>query len=151
MAVDTFLLLKLVHVSAVIVAVGANVSYAYWLRRAGSDRERLVDAINGIRGLDRRVANPAYVVVLLTGLAMATTGPYTFDLLWIRAALGLYVFIVIFGIGIYAPTMRRQLAEAERDPASPGYRTAARRSSLFGLLAVGIVGVILVLMVTKPT
>lgn len=150
MAVDPFLLLKLVHVSAVIVAVGANVSYAYWLRRAGSDRERLVDAINGIRGLDRRVANPAYVVVLLTGLAMATIGPYTFDLLWIRAALGLYVFIVIFGIAIYAPTMRWQLAEAERDPTSPAYRTAARRSSLFGLLAVGIVGVILVLMVTKP-
>jgi uncharacterized membrane protein len=148
--VTTFLVLKLIHVSAVIVAVGANVSYAYWVRRAGTDRERLVDAIHGIRGLDRRVANPAYVVVLLTGIAMATVGPYTFDARWIRAALGLYVFIVIFGIGIYAPTLRWQLAEAERDPNSPAYRAAARRSSAFGLLAVGIVAVILVLMVTKP-
>jgi uncharacterized membrane protein len=148
--VTGFLILKLIHVAAAIVAVGANVSYAYWLRRAGTDRERLVDAIQGIRGLDRRIANPAYIVVLLTGLVMATVGPYTFDALWIRAALGLYVFIVIFGIGIYAPTMRRQLAEAERDPTSAAYRAAARRSSVFGLLAVGIVGVILVLMVTKP-
>lgn len=146
----TFLVLKLIHVSAVIVAVGANVSYAYWLRRAGTDGPRLVDAIHGIRGLDRRVANPAYIVVLLSGLAMATIGPYTFDALWIRAALGLYVFVVIFGIGIYAPTMRWQLAEAERDPTSAAYRAAARRSNLFGLVAVGLVGVILVLMVMKP-
>jgi uncharacterized membrane protein len=147
---STFLALKLVHIVAVIVAVGANVSYAYWLRRAGADRERLVDAIEGIRGLDRRVANPAYIVVLLSGLAMATIGPYTFDATWIRAALGLYVFVVIFGIGIYAPTMRLQLAEAERDPTSPAYRAAARRSGLFGLVAVAIVGVILMLMVVKP-
>ncbi len=148
---SAFLVLKLIHVSAVIVAVGANVSYAYWLRRAGTDGPRLVDAIHGIRGLDRRVANPAYVVVLLSGLAMAAVGPYTFDALWIRAALGLYVFVVIFGIAIYAPTMRWQLAEAERDPTSSPYRAAARRSNLFGLIAVGLVAVILVLMVTRPT
>ena len=148
---ETFLALKLVHISAVIVAVGANVSYVYWLRRAGLDRIRLVDAIHGIRGLDRRVANPAYVVVLLSGLGMAAIGPFTFDQPWIRAALGLYVFIVIFGIGIYAPTMRWQLAEAERDPTSAAYRTAARRSSLFGVTAIGIVAAILVLMVTKPS
>ena len=148
---ETFLALKLVHISAVIVAVGANVSYLYWLRRAGLDRVRLVDAIHGIRGLDRRVANPAYVVVLLSGLGMAAIGPFTFDQPWIRAALGLYVFIVIFGIGIYAPTMRWQLAEAERDPTSAAYRTAARRSSLFGVTAIGIVAAILVLMVTKPS
>ena len=147
----TFLVLKLIHVSAAIVAVGANVSYAYWLRRAGSDRERLIDAIYGIRGLDRRIANPAYVVVLLSGLAIVATGVVSLDLLWIRAALGLYVFIVIFGIGVYAPTMRRQLAEAERDPTSTAYRAAGRRSNAFGLLAVGIVAVILTLMVTKPT
>lgn len=146
-----FLVFKLIHVAAVIVAVGANVSYAYWLRRAGRDRERLVDAIEGIRGLDRRVANPAYVVVLVTGLAMALIGPFTLEAVWIRAALGLYVFIVIFGIGIYAPAMRRQLVEAERDPRSEQYAAAARRSNLFGALAVAIVAVILWLMVTKPT
>jgi uncharacterized membrane protein len=149
--VTEFLLLKLVHVSAAIVAVGANVSYAYWLRRAGLDRDRLVDTIHGIRGLDRRVANPAYIVVLLTGLAMAAVGPFTFDALWIRAALGLYVFVVVFGIAIYAPAMRRQLAEAERDPASTGYRAAAVRSSRFGAVAVALVVGILFLMVTKPS
>jgi uncharacterized membrane protein len=148
--VSAFLILKLIHVGAAIVAVGANVSYAYWLRRAGTDRGRLVDAIDGIRGLDRRVANPAYVVVLLSGLAMATIGPFTFDALWIRAALGLYVFVVIFGIGIYAPTMRRQLAEAERDPTSLAYAALARRSNLFGVGAVAIVAAIVALMVLKP-
>lgn len=145
-----FLLLKLVHVTAAIVGVGSNLTYAYWLRRAGVDRDRLVDAIHGIRGLDRRIANPAYVVLLLSGLAMATIGPFTFDATWLRAALGLYVVVVVLGVTMFAPAIRVQLAEAERDPTSEAYRRAARRSNALGLAVTAIVLAILVLMVTKP-
>lgn len=145
-----FLLLKLVHVTAAIVAVGSNLTYAYWLRRAGTDRGRLVDAIHGIRGLDRRIANPAYLIVLLSGLAMATIGPFTFDATWLRAALGLYVVVVVLGVTMFAPAIRMQLAEAERDPTSGAYRRAARRSKILGLAVTAIVLAILVLMVTKP-
>lgn len=145
-----FLLLKLVHVTAAIVGVGSNLTYAYWLRRAGVDRTRLIDAIHGIRGLDRRIANPAYVVVLLSGLAMATIGPFTFDATWLRAALGLYVVVVVLGVTMFAPAIRVQLAEAERDPTSTAYRWAARRSNLLGVVVTGLVLAILVLMVTKP-
>lgn len=145
-----FLLLKLVHVTAAIVGVGSNLTYAYWLRRAGVDRDRLVDAIHGIRGLDRRIANPAYVILLLSGLAMATIGPFTFDATWLRAALGLYVVVVVLGVTMFAPAIRMQLAEAERDPTSEAYRRAARRSNALGLVVTAIVLAILVLMVTKP-
>jgi uncharacterized membrane protein len=145
-----FLLLKLVHVTAAIVGVGSNLTYAYWLRRAGADRERLIDAIHGIRGLDRRIANPAYVVVLLSGLAMATVGPYTFDATWLRAALGLYVVVVVLGVTMFAPAIRVQLAEAERDPTSDAYRRAARRSNGLGLAVTALVLAILTLMVMKP-
>ena len=68
------LLLKLVHVLSAIVAVGANVTYPFWLRLAGRDRDRLVWTINGIRRLDRTVANPAYGVLLLTGVLMVLGG-----------------------------------------------------------------------------
>lgn len=145
-----FLLLKLVHVTAAIVGVGSNLTYAYWLRRAGADRDRLVDAIHGIRGLDRRIANPAYVVVLLSGLTMATLGPFTFEATWLRAALGLYIVVVVLGITMFAPAIRVQLGEAERDPTSAAYRRAARRSNVLGLAVTAIVLAILVLMVTKP-
>lgn len=145
------LTLKFVHVVSVIVAVGANVSYVSWMRWAGHDRDRVVFAIQGVRRLDRLVANPAYVLVLLTGLGMVLAGYYSFDQAWIRAALGLYATVALVGIGIYAPLIRRQLAEAERDPSSAAYAAVARRSNVLGALTTAIVLVIVFLMVVKPT
>jgi uncharacterized membrane protein len=144
------LLLKLVHIAAAVVAVGSNVTYAFWLGRAGLDRDRLVFTIEGVRRLDRTIANPAYIVVLLTGLGMVALGPHTLDAGWIRAALGLYVLVVIVGIALFAPAVRRQLAAAESDPSSPAYRASARRSNVLGVITLVIVASILVLMVTKP-
>ncbi|MGH2483388.1 MAG: hypothetical protein ACRDE9_02895 [Candidatus Limnocylindria bacterium] len=45
--------------------------------------------IQTIRLLDSRIANPAYVVVLLTGIGMVLTGAYSFTTGWILAAIGL--------------------------------------------------------------
>lgn len=81
------LLLKLVHVLSAIVAVGANVTYPFWLRLAGRDRDRLVWTTNGIRRLDRTFANPAYVVLLVTGVLMVLGGIYSFETGWIAAAI----------------------------------------------------------------
>ena len=142
--------LKLIHVLSVIVAVGANVSYVFWLRLAGRDRDRIVFAIAGIRWLDRRVANPLYVLVLVTGILMVTNGLYSFETGWIATALILYVLVVVVGIALFAPAIRRQLAEAERDPASPGYAAAAARSTALAGATTLVVLVIVYLMVTKP-
>lgn len=144
------LVLKLVHVLAAVVAVGANVSYGFWLRLAGRDRDRLRFAIEGIRWLDRRVANPMYVVVLVTGVLMVLAGAYSFETGWIAASIGLYVLVAIVGIALFAPAIRRQLAEAERDPTSPAYAAAAARTTQLGLATTAAVFVIVALMVTKP-
>lgn len=144
------LVLKLVHVLAAIVALGANVSYGFWLRLAGRDRDRLLFAIEGIRWLDRRIANPMYVVVLLTGVLMVLTGAYSFETRWIAASIALYVLVAVVGIAFFAPAIRRQLAEAERDPTSSAYAAAAARTTRLGLLTTAAVFLIVVLMVTKP-
>ena len=148
--VSPFLILKVVHVLSAIVAVGANVTYAFWLRRSGRDRDRIVDAIGGVRTLDRRLANPAYIVLLITGIGMVLTGAYSFETGWIAASVGLYVLTAILGITMFAPAIRRQLAEAERDPSSEAYAAAERRTALLGLVTTAIVVLIVVLMVTKP-
>jgi uncharacterized membrane protein len=145
-----FLLLKFVHVVAAILAIGANVTYAFWLRRAGHDRDKLVWAIRGIQTLDNRVANPAYVLLLITGVWMVLGGAFSFQAGWIVAALVLYVGLVVVGIFLYAPTIRRQLEEAERDPSSPTYAAIERRSTLLGITTLIVVLVIVALMVTKP-
>lgn len=145
-----YLLLKFVHIAAAAVAVGANVSYAFWLRHAGTDRDRLVHTLDGVHRLDMFLANPAYVIVLLSGIGMLALGPYPLAAPWVLAAIGLYVLIAVVGITLYAPAVRRQRAEALADPTSAAYRAAARRGNLLGALAVGIVAVILFLMVVKP-
>jgi uncharacterized membrane protein len=145
-----FVALKVVHVLSAITAVGANVTYAFWLRRGGTDRERLLFSIDGVRRMDRLIANPAYGVLLVTGVLMVLTGAYSFETGWIAAAIVLYVFTAIVGITLFAPALRRQRAEAERDPTTPAYAAAANRSNLFGILTVGIVVVIVYLMVAKP-
>lgn len=145
-----FIALKVIHVLSAITAVGANVTYAFWLRRGGTDRERLLYSIDGVRRMDRLIANPAYIVLLVTGVLMVLTGAYSFETGWIAAAIVLYILTAIVGVTLFAPAIRRQQAEAERDPTSPAYAEAAARSNLFGILTIVIVVVIVYLMVAKP-
>ena len=51
------------HVLAAIVAVGANLTYSFWIRSAGHERERLAWTIGRVRRLDDFVATPAYIVL----------------------------------------------------------------------------------------
>ncbi|MDH4142342.1 MAG: DUF2269 domain-containing protein [Chloroflexota bacterium] len=147
---SVIILLKFLHVVPVIVAVGANLTYVFWLRRAGRDREKLIFAISTIRWLDRRIANPAYILILASGVAMVLQGHFSFETGWIAASIALYVTVAIFGIALFAPAMRRQLAEAERDPATDAYASAAARTEMFGVVATIITMTIVFLMVTKP-
>ena len=145
-----FVILNVVHVLSAIVAVGANVTYAFWLRLAGRDRDRLTYTIRSIHWIDMRLANPAYGLVLVTGVLMVATGPDSFETGWIAASIVLYAAVAVIGIALYAPAIRRQLAEAEHDPTSLAYAAAARRSNGLGGVTLAVVAIIVVLMVAKP-
>jgi uncharacterized membrane protein len=143
-------ILLLIHVVAAIVAVGANLTYAIWFRAAGTDQDRIVFVVRTVRMIDSRVANPAYIVLLITGILMVLGGAFSFTTGWILAALVLYVATAVIGIAFFAPAIRRQLVEAERGVTSASYRAAASRSTALGILTSVLVLVIVVLMVTKP-
>lgn len=143
-------ILLLVHVIAAIVAVGANLTYAIWFRAAGIDRDRLVFVIRTVRMIDSRIANPAYIVLLVTGVLMVLGGAFSFTTGWILAAIGLYVATAVIGLVAFGPAIRRQLIEAELDVGSEAYRAAAARSTALGIVTTILVLIIVVLMVTKP-
>lgn len=145
-----FLALKVIHILAAIVAVGTSVTSTMWLARAGRDRDRLLWALEGVRGFDRRIANPAYVLVLVTGVAMVMTSGYRFDQGWITAAIALYVLVAAFGIIVFRPAARLQRTEAAADPASAAYARIAARTWWFSWMTTAVVAMIVVLMVTKP-
>lgn len=152
LAVTAYTLLKFTHVFLAIVAVGFNVSYAIWLARAGREPEHLGFALRGVRLLDERFANPAYGLLLVTGLAMVWVGDLDLTTFWIAAALVLYVVVAVLGIALYAPALRRQTrALEEHGPSSPEVQRLARRSNVVGVLTALPVIAIVFLMVTKPT
>lgn len=147
-----YLILKFVHVLLAIIAIGFNASYPIWLARAKHDPEHALWALRGIKVLDDRFANPAYVLLLLLGLAMTFSAGIPFSTFWISAALVLYVVLVVGGVAVYSPTLKRQIAVLEATgPTSPEYTRLAQRGSLAGILLAVDVVIIVFLMVVKPT
>jgi len=146
-----YLYLKWLHVLSAIVAVGANATYAIWLSRAEKAPENLPFTLKSIKVLDDRVANPAYWLLLITGLWMALTVPIPLTTPWLLTALVLYGVLVLVGMLGYTPTLRRQIELLEEaGPGSPTYQTQARRGTIIGIvLAVLAIGIVF-LMVVKP-
>jgi uncharacterized membrane protein len=146
-------ILKFVHVLMVIVAVGFNASYAIWLRRAARAPEHESYVLRGVKVLDDRFANPAYGVLLITGLTMVLTTPgLELTDFWILLSLILFAVIVALGAAVYTPTLRKQIETLEAEgPQTARYRALARRSAGTGILLGVIVVIIVFLMVTKPT
>jgi hypothetical protein len=64
-------LLKLLHILFAITAVGSNISYGIWQGLAGNDAERQSFVLRSVKFIDDRVANPAYPLLLASGLTLA--------------------------------------------------------------------------------
>lgn len=145
-----YLLLKYIHILAVITAVGSNITYAVWNIRSRIEPAHMSFALKGIKVLDDRIANPAYGVVLLSGLAMVIIGP-GFGHVWVIAALILFALLVAVAIAFYSPALRDQLKLAVAgDTSSGAFLALERRARFVGIGTLVIVLLILVLMVFKP-
>lgn len=143
---------KVVHVLLAIVAVGFNASYAIWLARAGREPEHESHVLRGIKSLDDRFANPAYGLLLLTGLVMVFDARIPLHTLWIGASLVLYVVAVVIGLGLFTPTLRRQIRILEAQGASSAeFQALSGRARVAGIATSVPVLIIVVLMVLKPT
>ena len=145
-------LTKFIHVLLAITAVGFNASYGIWLARAAKAPQATQSHIlRTIKFIDDRIANPAYGLLLITGLFMVFNSGIPFSRLWIAAAIGLYVVLLFVGFGVYTPTLRDQIRVLESEgPGSEAYQQLAARGRTVGIVLGVIVVVIVFLMVTKP-
>ncbi len=152
LALTTYTFLKFLHVLLAVIAVGFNASYAIWLARAQKEPEHVGFALKGVKVLDDRFANPAYGLLLVTGLAMVWVGDLDLTTFWLAAGLVLYVIAVLVGLLLYTPTLRNQIRVLEESgSASPELAALSKRGTLIGVLLAVDVIVIVFLMVTKPT
>ena len=150
---DWYLPLKLVHVLSAIVAVGTNVTYFVWLAAMkGRSQPEQSFALQTIKALDSRLANPAYGILPLTGVIMVLVGDLGFTTFWILAAIGLYVLVGVIAGVFFAPSLRRQTELVTREGTGSGaYEAAAHRTRTTGLFTMLPVAGILYLMVMQPT
>lgn len=146
-----FQILKWVHVLSAIIAVGANATYGIWLARASKDAAHLPFTLRTVKMIDDRMANPAYGVLLITGLAMVFTVPIPITTPWVLSGLILYGIVAVLGIFVFSPMFRQQIELAETEgPQSEAYQAVARRGRILGIVLAVIAVIIVFLMVAKP-
>ncbi|HEY1727280.1 MAG TPA: DUF2269 family protein [Candidatus Baltobacteraceae bacterium] len=147
-----YLIVKFIHVLLAIVALGTNATYAVWLARLKTNPESAETILRGIKILDDRLANPAYGLLLVTGLLEVYLGGYGLGTKWIDIALVLYVILVIIAVAFYTPTLKNQIAAiASGGINSPEAVKLASRGNSIGMI-LGIIAVVIVfVMVVKPS
>jgi uncharacterized membrane protein len=146
-----YLLLKWLHILSAIVAVGANITYGIWLARGRRNPDALPFTLRGIKLIDDRLANPAYGLLLITGLLMAYVGGLPLTTPWLLTALVLYVIVALVGFIGYSPTLRRQIEVLDREGIqSANYQSLAEHGANLGRVLAVLVTSIIFLMVVKP-
>jgi len=151
--VSLFVIVKFVHVLLAIIAVGFNASYGVWLARLAREPVPTQSyVLKGLKRLDDWFANPAYVLLAVTGVTMVFVGELRFTTFWIAGGIVLWAIAVALGFFVYTPMLRNQIRALEtRGPESEDYRRYAANARFIGILLAAIVIIIVFLMVTKPT
>ena len=148
-----FVVVKFVHVLLAIIAVGFNATYGVWLARVAREPVPTQSfVLRGIKRLDDWFANPAYVLLAVTGVTMVFVGELRFTTFWIAGGIVLWAIAVALGFFVYTPMLRNQIHALETAGAdSEDYKRNSANARFVGILLAAIVVVIVFLMVTKPT
>jgi uncharacterized membrane protein len=147
-----------IHVSAAVAGFGATFAGAVAFPLALRHPRHLPFVHHLSLAINRRLATPALVVVIVTGFYQVSKGDWKLSSFWISATL--LIAIVLGGlIGAYfVPTDRKLAAMVEREAAaadgpftpSPEYQALAQREGAIGGLAGLLIIAALFLMITKP-
>jgi uncharacterized membrane protein len=153
-----YLALKTVHVFSVVLFLGNIITGIFWKAHADATGDPKVQAhaLAGVIRSDAWFTLPAVVVIIITGVALASmAGLPLLGTGWIAASLAAFALSgVLFGAFI-APLQRRLLTEAlgaqpEAAWPSPAYRRLSRRWEAIGLVAIALPLAALALMIFKP-
>jgi uncharacterized membrane protein len=149
-----------IHVSAVVVGFGSTFAEALMFPVAMSVDRRHLPYVHRLGiAINQRLATPALVLILITGIYQTIDGDWDFGSFWISAT---FLIVIVLGglLGAYfIPTDRKLLALVERDIKASGdgeivlsdeYQRGAQRIGAIGGLAGVLVIAAVFLMVTKP-
>jgi predicted integral membrane protein DUF2269 len=128
------------HIAAVVIGFGPTFAYGAYIANAQREGGQAIPLIGRtIVFWDRTVNTAAMTLILLTGIYLASDGPYgmgSFFISW-----GFVAIILLFGLthAFFIPKTKQAVALAERDLAAPEGKLSAEFEVLSGRLAgVGI-------------
>jgi uncharacterized membrane protein len=152
-----YLVLKLLHVSAVVMFLGNIITGLFWHRHAARTRDpRLLHhAMDGILRSDRWFTNPAAATIAITGVATAMAGHLPIlRTHWIAGGLALFILSGLVFVTRVTP-LQKQLRDLARTGVvgtfdHPRYEALARKWELWGAVALLLPLAAFVLMILKP-
>jgi len=145
-----YTLIKYLHVLLAITAVGSNITYGVWKTLGAREPAHAPFALKGIAFIDRRVANPAYGLLLITGLILLAVGQVGFRG-WVIAALILFVILIVVAVGFYSRVVRQQIEVVDKEGiTSAAYKRLDSQAMLYGIVSLLIALAIVFMMVVKP-
>jgi uncharacterized membrane protein len=143
--------LKYILIVSATVAFGANITYILWFTRARKKPEALTFTLDTVKIIDNWIATPSYILLFPSGWWLTFLAGWTLTTPWILTALILYTALSVTGLGIYTPTLKKQIALAEGPgPNTPEYKKISVRSNTIGIVLNIFVLIIIYLMVAKP-
>jgi uncharacterized membrane protein len=157
-AINLHSILVFVHVTAAVVGLGAtfalSVTFPLVIRLGEPRYFPFVHHMS--LEVTRKLASPALLIILITGIWQGIDGDFDFSEPWISAA---FVIVLVLGgmQGAYFQKTDRKLAKLAADELAGGatklsesYMKQANREGGMGALAGLLIVVALFLMVTKP-
>jgi uncharacterized membrane protein len=148
-----YLWLKTVHILLAVVAVGFSASYGLIIgraRRAG--RAELTFALKTVQAMGDRVANPAFVLLFVTGLVMIHMSGLPIGTRWVHVSMALAFLAMGLGFGLAVPTLRKQIAVLDaRGPEDAEFQSLSKRGAMVGGVLALLSLTIIYLMVHKPS
>ncbi|NVK05013.1 MAG: DUF2269 family protein [Flavobacteriia bacterium] len=146
-----YILFKIIHVLSAIVAVGVNLTYPIWLMRGDGSSKYQLHILKGVKFLDSYVANPAYILSLISGLGLwYLSGIDVLQTPWLLVSMSLFLMMALLGFGLYSPLLSRQIHLLNSSGInSKEYKLLDRKQKLTGIVLTSMALIIVTLMVSK--
>ncbi len=152
---DSYFLLKLIHIICAVVLVGTGVGIAFFLFMA--NRSNNVQAIavttRHVVLADWIFTTPAIIVQLISGILLMLELDYSFSSSWFLTVLALFVIVGICWLPVvYIQYLLRTMAEkaVATGALSPKFKKLMRLWTTLGIAALITILVIFWLMIFKP-
>src|SRR5438105_10245796 len=139
-----FVVVKFLHVLLAIIAVGFNATYGVWLARVAREPVPTQSfVLHGIKRLDDWFANPAYVLLAVTGVTMVFVGELRFTTFWIAGGIVLWAIAVAGGVFVFTPMLLDQMhGLGLAGPECGDYKRHSANARVLGtLVAVSVCGI----------